>query len=91
MTRSFHTGKPKFSPVQAEEFARANRPASGKKRIFAHTLENNGTDMEELDFKPQEGSQYTEDNIRHLDDMEHIRLRSGMYIARRATTASTCC
>ena len=38
--------------------------------------------MEELDFKPQEGSQYTEDNIRHLDDMEHIRLRSGMYIGR---------
>ena len=25
---------------------------------------------------------YTDDNIRHLDDMEHIRLRSGMYIGR---------
>ena len=25
---------------------------------------------------------YTEDNIRHLDDMEHIRVRSGMYIGR---------
>lgn len=25
---------------------------------------------------------YTEDNIRHLDDMEHIRARSGMYIGR---------
>ena len=25
---------------------------------------------------------YTEDNIRHLEDMEHIRLRYGMYIGR---------
>ena len=25
---------------------------------------------------------YDDDNIRHLDDMEHIRLRSGMYIGR---------
>ena len=25
---------------------------------------------------------YTDENIRHLDDMEHIRLRSGMYIGR---------
>ena len=25
---------------------------------------------------------YTEENIRHLDDMEHIRVRSGMYIGR---------
>ena len=25
---------------------------------------------------------YNEDNIRHLDDMEHIRVRSGMYIGR---------
>jgi len=25
---------------------------------------------------------YTDDNIRHLDDMEHIRVRSGMYIGR---------
>ena len=24
--------------------------------------------------------EYNEDNIRHLDDMEHIRVRSGMYI-----------
>ena len=23
--------------------------------------------------------EYIEDNIRHLDDMEHIRVRSGMY------------
>ena len=27
--------------------------------------------------------EYNEDNIRHLDDMEHIRVRSGMYIGRR--------
>ena len=26
--------------------------------------------------------EYTEDNNRHLDDMEHIRVRSGMYIGR---------
>lgn len=26
--------------------------------------------------------QYTEDNIRHLSDMEHIRTRPGMYIGR---------
>ncbi len=26
--------------------------------------------------------EYTEDNIRHLDDMEHIRIRPGMYIGR---------
>ena len=26
--------------------------------------------------------QYTEENIRHLDDMEHVRTRSGMYIGR---------
>ena len=27
--------------------------------------------------------EYNEDNIRHLDDMEHIRVRSGMYIGDR--------
>ena len=26
--------------------------------------------------------QYTDDNIRHLSDMEHIRTRPGMYIGR---------
>ena len=35
---------------------------------------------------PLEGAvnavEYNEDNIRHLDDMEHIRVRSGMYIGR---------
>ena len=34
---------------------------------------------EELLLNPVE---YNEDNIRHLDDMEHIRVRSGMYIGR---------
>ncbi|MBR1631510.1 MAG: type IIA DNA topoisomerase subunit B [Paludibacteraceae bacterium] len=29
-----------------------------------------------------QGVQYTEDNIRHLEDMEHIRLRPGMYIGK---------
>ena len=28
---------------------------------------------------PVSSVEYTDDNIRHLDDMEHIRVRSGMY------------
>lgn len=31
---------------------------------------------------PQEPTAYTDDNIRHLDDMEHIRTRPGMYIGK---------
>ena len=31
---------------------------------------------------PVSSVDYTADNIRHLDDMEHIRVRSGMYIGR---------
>ena len=31
---------------------------------------------------PVSSVEYTDDNIRHLDDMEHIRVRSGMYIGR---------
>ena len=30
----------------------------------------------------QQPVDYTDDNIRHLDDMDHIRMRSGMYIGR---------
>ena len=30
----------------------------------------------------QEQTAYTDDNIRHLNDMEHIRLRPGMYIGK---------
>ena len=26
--------------------------------------------------------EYTDDNIRHLSDMEHVRTRPGMYIGR---------
>ncbi len=40
--------------------------------------------MEELnrqEINPQEVS-YTEENIRHLSDMEHVRVRPGMYIGR---------
>lgn len=36
--------------------------------------------MEEELNKPT--VEYTDENIRHLDDMEHIRVRSGMYIGR---------
>ena len=35
-----------------------------------------------LDNNVQESVEYTEDNIRHLNDMEHIRTRPGMYIGR---------
>ena len=38
--------------------------------------------MEELNELIKPTVEYTEDNIRHLDDMEHIRVRSGMYIGR---------
>ena len=31
---------------------------------------------------PVSSVEYTDDNIRHLDEMEHIRVRSGMYIGR---------
>ncbi len=31
---------------------------------------------------PVSSVEYADDNIRHLDDMEHIRVRSGMYIGR---------
>lgn len=31
---------------------------------------------------PVSSVEYTDENIRHLDDMEHIRVRSGMYIGR---------
>ena len=36
------------------------------------------TDNENL--QPQ--VEYTDDNIRHLSDMEHVRTRPGMYIGR---------
>ena len=32
--------------------------------------------------EPTEHVEYTDDNIRHLDDMEHIRTRPGMYIGK---------
>ena len=39
-------------------------------------------DTEEL-FDPQTPQvEYNEDNIRHMDDMEHIRTRPGMYIGK---------
>lgn len=34
------------------------------------------------DSIPQETPEYTDDNIRHLSDMEHVRTRPGMYIGR---------
>ena len=38
--------------------------------------------MEENNELIKTAVEYTDDNIRHLDDMEHIRVRSGMYIGR---------
>ena len=38
--------------------------------------------MEENNELIKPAVSYTDDNIRHLDDMEHIRVRSGMYIGR---------
>ena len=32
--------------------------------------------------KTEEAVAYTDDNIRHLSDMEHVRTRPGMYIGR---------
>ena len=50
------------------------------------TPDNNLTlPLDETDSTPsvqQPAVDYTEENIRHLDDMEHIRVRSGMYIGR---------
>ena len=37
---------------------------------------------EEINCEPQEMVAYTDDNIRHLSDMEHVRTRPGMYIGR---------
>ncbi len=37
--------------------------------------------MNEIEFT-QATAEYTKDNVRHLDDVEHIRLRPGMYIGK---------
>ncbi len=37
---------------------------------------------EEKLYEGENGVEYTEDNIRHLSDMEHIRTRPGMYIGK---------
>ena len=34
------------------------------------------------DMAQQQPVEYTDDNIRHLSDMEHVRTRPGMYIGR---------
>ena len=39
-------------------------------------------DSEELFDPAAPQVQYNEDNIRHMDDMEHIRMRPGMYIGK---------
>lgn len=36
----------------------------------------------EEDVQQQPTVKYTDDNIRHLSDMEHVRTRPGMYIGR---------
>jgi len=44
-------------------------------------MEEEEKKYDNLQFAEQQ-VEYTDDNIRHLDDMEHIRVRSGMYIGR---------
>ena len=34
------------------------------------------------EIQQQPVAQYTEDNVIHLSDMEHVRIRPGMYIGR---------
>ncbi|MBQ4023429.1 MAG: type IIA DNA topoisomerase subunit B [Prevotella sp.] len=41
-----------------------------------------GEDMEEDKTLQNQQVEYTDDNIRHLSDMEHVRTRPGMYIGR---------
>ena len=38
--------------------------------------------MEEINEHTVSSANYTEENIRHLSDMEHVRTRPGMYIGR---------
>ena len=40
--------------------------------------------MEENELIPLDSNpvEYTDDNIRHLNDMEHVRTRPGMYIGK---------
>ena len=38
--------------------------------------------MEENEITQPQTVQYTEDNVIHLSDMEHVRTRPGMYIGR---------
>ena len=45
-------------------------------------MTENAIKHEEINHKPQETVAYTDDNIRHLSDMEHVRTRPGMYIGR---------
>ena len=37
-------------------------------------------DLFEVPETTRNASDYSDESIRHLDDMEHIRLRPGMYI-----------
>ena len=37
---------------------------------------------ESVNIQNQQPVEYTDDNIRHLSDMEHVRTRPGMYIGR---------
>ena len=38
--------------------------------------------QEQQQQQEQQPVAYTDDNIRHLSDMEHVRTRPGMYIGR---------
>ena len=43
---------------------------------------NLNVEEEQGNAPQQQPVEYTDDNIRHLSDMEHVRTRPGMYISR---------
>ena len=43
---------------------------------------NLNVEEEQGNAPQQQPVEYTDDNIRHLSDMEHVRTRPGMYIGR---------
>ncbi len=45
-------------------------------------MSNDTTNETQPQGAPQPATAYTDDNIRHLSDMEHVRTRPGMYIGR---------
>jgi topoisomerase-4 subunit B len=50
---------------------------------MSETADKDPSSLNKQDVKPEELTpEYTDDNIRHLSDMDHVRTRPGMYIGR---------